>query len=219
MDTPDAPEPADLDAIQKRPYAPYGGYNLADGPRCGAKTRSDGKCKRHPANGSKRCRFHGGNSPQVIAKHQREQHQQQVEKEIQKALLDLDIRPVENPLTALKLLAGEVIAWKDALLQKVQLLDKLRYSTEFNEQIRGEVLLYERALDKCATVLATIARLNIDERLAAVEERQVKMLEDGLFAAFEAAGIPVTDPDLRETVAVAFGSQLIALPGGRTEAA
>jgi hypothetical protein len=202
--------PVDLDAINPRDGASRnGGFNVVhDGPRCGAKTRTGGECKKHPANGTKRCKFHGGATPAAIAKAEREAHMRDLEEQVGKAVRRLNIEPVEDPLTALKLLAGEVLEWKRALLEKIQLLDNLRYSTEFNEQIRGEVLLYERSLDRCLNVLATIAKLNIDERLAAVTESQAKMLEDCLFAAFEAAGVPITDPDRREAVAVEFGRHL-----------
>lgn len=207
-------EPVDLDTDQVTadlPPGPHGGYNLQS-KKCGAKTKSGGTCGKHPSKGSNRCKFHGGASPQVKARVEREEHQRKVEHDIQKAMKKLDITPVGDPLTALKNLAGEVLAWKDMLLEKVESLRTLRYATEFNEQIRGEVLLYERAIERAVNVLATIARLNIDERLVAVTERQAKMLEDGLFAAFDEVGITISQPEMREAVAVAFGKHLSLLP-------
>jgi hypothetical protein len=206
----DPAEPIDLSEFDRAPGAsPNGGFNLTtDGERCGAKNRQGKPCKRHPSHGTKRCHLHGGSSPQAIAKAARDKHQREVIEQVNKAIVKFDIEPVENPLTALKELAGEILKWKEILLDKVQLLDKIRYSTEFNEQVRGEVLLYERAVDRAIQVLATIARLNIDERLAAVTESQAKMIEDALFSAFDAAGIPITEPDQREAVAVAFGRHL-----------
>jgi len=202
-------EPHNLDAEQDGPAA-----TVEDGT-CGAKTqRGKGPaCKRSPSKGAKRCRLHGGASPQVRAKAERDAHQAKLERDIQRALRRFDIQPVGDPLTALQQLAGEILAWKDILSSKVELLrGNWRYSTEYNEQIRGEVLLYERSLDRCVQALATIAKLNIEERLAAVTERQADQLEAALFDAFEIAGIPITDPDKREQVAVAFAENVIRLP-------
>jgi hypothetical protein len=49
----------------------------------------------------------------------------------------------------------------------------MRYSTDGGEAIRGEIVLWERAMDRCLAVLGTIAKLNIDERLVRINERQV----------------------------------------------
>ena len=38
----------------------HGIVNFQNKPRCGAKSRSGKPCKNLPANGKKRCRFHGG---------------------------------------------------------------------------------------------------------------------------------------------------------------
>jgi glucans biosynthesis protein len=37
--------------------------NLANSPRCGAKTRSGGECRSPAVRGRRRCRLHGGTSP------------------------------------------------------------------------------------------------------------------------------------------------------------
>lgn len=158
---------------------------------CGAQTRAEDKhaCRLPAINGSKRCRFHGGASPSVTAKAERER----VEGELRGLATKLAAPPVDNPLEALSALAGEVAAWKDFLADKLTELSTLRYSGEHAEQIRGEVVLYERALDRTVSVLTSIARLNIDERLAAIGEVQAAMLEGALEAALTALGMSVED--------------------------
>lgn len=158
---------------------------------CGAQTRSEDKhaCRLPPINGSKRCRFHGGASPSVKAKAVRDR----TEGELRELATKLAAPPVDNPLEALSTLAGEVSAWKNFLAGKLAELNTLRYSGEHAEQIRGEVVLYERALDRTVSVLTAIARLNIDERLAAIGEVQAAMLEGALEAALTALGVPVED--------------------------
>lgn len=158
---------------------------------CGAQTRAEDKhpCRLPPINGSGRCRFHGGASPTVKAKARR----QQVEGELRELAGKLAAPAVDNPLEALSMLAGEVTAWKDFLAEKLLALSTLRYTGEHAEQIRGEVVLYERALDRTVSVLTSIARLNVDERLAAIGERQAAMLEGALDAALDALGVSVED--------------------------
>lgn len=170
-------------------------------PLCGAKTRAEGNppCKQRVVPGTNRCRFHGGRSPQA----QRAARERETEAQLRQVVDRLDLSPVENPLEALRALAAEVIGWKDLISLHVGRLNApkgddgkgegpgFRYRTENAEQIRGEVVIFERALDRCATVLTAIAKLNIDERLAAITERQVSMLESALEAGLDELGLTV----------------------------
>jgi hypothetical protein len=56
--------------------------------------------------------------------------------------------------------------------------------------VRAEIQVYERALDRCVHVLATIARLNIDERLAKISAEQAALMKDLLMGALGDAGLP-----------------------------
>lgn len=99
---------------------------------------------------------------------------------------------VENPLLVLQEIAGEAQAWKVAIGERVQQLlhdDTLRYATDGGEQIRGEILLWERAIDRVTQILAMIAKLNIDERLVKIAEGQKEMILAALEAGLAAAGL------------------------------
>jgi hypothetical protein len=175
---------------------------------CGAKPRPGGE-RKHPCQkpvtpGMNRCSMHGSKSPRAKAKKKRDE----LEAQVDKAIAKLDIVPVEDPLTELGKLAGRVLAWEKAIREHVDKLTNLRYSTENGEAIRGEIVLFERAMDRCAMVLGLIAKLNIDERLARITENQAEMLETALFAAFEEAGLTIADTGKRERVAAAFGRHL-----------
>lgn len=223
-DGPEIPEPVDLDKYRNRPDRTKepirAGYRLdadtgtlygEDGKsRCSAKARNapGGVCHAHPVNQQRRCRMHGGTSPKAKSRAERER----VEAGMRDLLSAHDMGPVEDPLTALKQLTGEVVAWKDAMRSKVGELDQLSYSTDYGETARAVVQLFERAMDRAGDFLFKIAKLNIDERLAAVTERQAKQIEDGFFEALEELGIPVTDMDTREKVAVAFARHLSVVP-------
>jgi hypothetical protein len=159
--------------------------------RCGAQTRTEDKhpCRLFPLKYSKRCRKHGGKTPGAVKAAERARAEEQLNKYLKR--LDMDPEAVEDPLRALADLAGEVTRWKNLARMYVQHLESLRYSGfQGGEQIRGEVVIYERALDRCVHVLATIAKLNIDERLAAIDERQAATVDRALTAALEELGLP-----------------------------
>lgn len=159
-----------------------------DKPRCtGRSKRTKKPCRNSPMRGSKVCRMHGGGTPQARNKASR----RLVEAEARRAFGRLgDVStPIEDPLTALASLAGHVTAWMEFLAGRIGDLERLAYSGETGEQIKGEIILFERALDRCNTVLATMGRLNIDERLARVSEKQVQLVGDAITAALADLGL------------------------------
>jgi hypothetical protein len=165
-----------------------GGRMESDKPRCGADTKTTGgTCRNFLEPHQLRCKLHGGASPQA----RRKQAERALDEEVKHAIEGMDIKPVQNPLLALSMLAGEILAWKDLIATHVAgLKDKLRYEGEHAEQIRGEVQLYERAMDRSVAVLAQIARLKIDERLAAISEAQVQQMSRILEGSLDALGLP-----------------------------
>lgn len=85
--------------------------------------------------------------------------------------------PIDNPLLAMQQLSIEVVSFKDFLLEKVKELDRLDYSDAKGAQdAKAIVQLYERALDRTTRLMADMAKLKIDERLAAVSERQGELV-------------------------------------------
>lgn len=82
-------------------------------------------------------------------------------------------RQIDDPVEALAELAGEVWAAKDFFAAKIE---ELRYSSNVGEQLRAEVALYERALDRCIKVLEVMAKLGISERRTKVAEAEAIML-------------------------------------------
>lgn len=63
--------------------------------------------------------------------------------------------PVEAPLEVLALLTDEAIAMKEALAMRVNALQQIRFVAERSgtEQIRAELVLYERSMDRVASFL------------------------------------------------------------------
>jgi hypothetical protein len=100
---------------------------------------------------------------------------------------------VGNPLDELLGLAAEIGALKEVLRLKVIPLvsqDKLRYShSKAGEQLRQEIILYERALERFARVLIDISKLGIQDRLAGIQQQTADMMERALDAALEESGV------------------------------
>lgn len=135
--------------------------------------------------------MHGGAAPQVRTKAAERVVEQAARRELGKLAAVLGpAEPIDNPLTELGKLAGEVIRWKDLMAEHVAELDRIRYSDDRGgEQLRSEISLFERALDRCGTFLTSIARLNIDARLAAISEAQADVVLRAIDAALDDAGV------------------------------
>lgn len=159
-------------------------------PRCWSRSKKTGaQCGRPAATGQHVCRFHGGNAPQALKAAGRRVAEAELTASVTRQLARLDVAPVDNPLTALAELAGQVVAFKDALADRVNQLSEIRYQAGAGEQIRAEIVLYERALDRCNNVLSSMGRLNIDDRLARVNERQVETLIGAVDALLAYLGV------------------------------
>ena len=119
-----------------------------------------------------------------------------------KLLYQRDAAPVTDPLTALQKLAGQAVAWMDIIGDLVNgLRNSLRYEdAKGAEQLRSEVALMERGMDRTGKLLVDIAKLNIEGRLAGVRQQTADMLERALDAALEKAEVGLDkQAEARET--------------------
>lgn len=153
--------------------------------RAHSKMQAGGQCQKSPMAGQEVCGTHGGRAQQnVVAAGLRT-----TEEKLRQTLGKLTVVPVENPLAELQLLAGEAMAWKAVCHNAMAKLSAMRYGTEGGEAIRGEIILFERAMDRCERVLVNIAKLNIDERLARVNEMQLDFTVRALTAWMAESGM------------------------------
>jgi hypothetical protein len=181
------------------------------GTRCAA-TNTDGtQCKMLALTGLNVCRKHGGWSPTS-----RSRHAAAVEEEkARKALHRLGHpAPVENALLELQRFAGEVVAVKDYLRNRVFDMDETdwRYaSAQQLEQVHGIVQVWERAMDRCATTLSALSRVQADERLAAIQEATLLMLLAALNGALAEGGV---DTAAAAAIKQAFAKKVRVLKAG-----
>jgi hypothetical protein len=174
-------------------------------PKCGGKLlKRAGNCTRpagwgttHPGFG--RCKLHGGSAPSGRSAGARKQAEAE--------LARLSLPPVDDPLSALAAVTAEVLAWKDQMAGLVNKLTSVRYEGDgMGEQLRAEVALFERALDRCEKFLTAMARLDIDDRLARITEARAAVFVAVLLAALGA--VPHPDRDLfLAAVDAEFGRQ------------
>jgi hypothetical protein len=149
-------------------------------------------CKLWAMKGLTVCWRHGGSNPITRAAGERRVAEAKIEKKARALATLFDIVPVDNPLDALAQHVGEEIRFKDILATLVKDLhaDDIRYKDARGaEQLRSEIVVYERALGRVGDRLVAYARLGIDERLAAIQEKQAEAIIQAIDAALAHAGI------------------------------
>jgi hypothetical protein len=159
---------------------------------CGAnKRQGEGTCRLRAGLGTDhkgygRCKLHGGST-----RNQRTAVQAQVIEAKARTMFGqvFDDTPVGNPLDVFAELAGTVRGWMRTMQALVEKLGTPGYAALTGEQVKAEVQLFERAMDRANTVLSTYAKLNIDDRLARISEAQSFMVMQAIESALAAAGV------------------------------
>ena len=153
------------------------GNGRAGHERCGAHCRGSGQPCQLPAGwgtdhvGAGRCRKHFG-STRNHQEHARRVLTERAEASALAELHRLGVQPLGNPLEALAELAAEARQWQAILRAQVAGLTALtQRAPDGVERIRAIVALYERSLDRAAMFAATMAKLNIDDRIFKINER------------------------------------------------
>lgn len=166
--------------------------------RCKGHNRAGGPCGRIPRKGLTVCPTHGGSAPQVKEAAKRRELEAVKQAEARKLLrrerwrTGHEVR-VEDPLEELSIIAGEAVAFKDLLRAEVEKLEQLtqewsdkavemmtedgmRRFAVVKEDVRAVVAAYERALDRCAKILADIVKLGLTERLLELRTAQAEAI-------------------------------------------
>jgi len=155
-----------------------GGLGESPAPRpinrrlCGAKKRDGGTCAMAAMKGQTRCRMHGAKQPQKLAAAKR----RLAEQAALRAVVREGIAPLGDPVEQLRALASEAVGLKNFFADRLAALQELRYEGHAGEQLRSEVALYERALDRSQRFLHDLARLGLDERTVRLDEARVVLL-------------------------------------------
>jgi hypothetical protein len=143
--------------------------------QCTARSKRSGeRCKRAAILGGRVCPMHGGKVPAVRAAAQQRLARRDAETFVHQAVATQGSLGLAEVYDELLRTAAIVVQWRNLLEVKLASLEQWRYTAygPGTEQLRSEVGLFERALDRSAKVLDLIVRLNIDARKAALSERQ-----------------------------------------------
>lgn len=144
---------------------------MTDPKRCKATNRAGEQCGRPPMRGGRVCASHGGKSPRMLAAAERNLAKAEATREV------IRLSDARGPLTLPEVYremlktAGLAVAWRDVLEAKVSSLEDYAGVNGLGaEQVRADVHLFERAMDRTAKVLELIARLDLDSRLVHITE-------------------------------------------------
>jgi hypothetical protein len=191
------------------------GAEADDTPRCTAhSSRTGHRCRQRPMAGGTVCQTHGGRAPQVRAAAARRLVTERVTADAAAILAHEGVDPLADPVEALARLASEAQAFKLALAARVNDLSSVRFmaSGAGTEQLRSEVALYERALDRTARFLEMLAKLGYEDRRTRVLERDADAVEALCRGLVLALGFQWGDARVQE----AWTGQLRLISGGAT---
>lgn len=149
--------------------------------------------------GGKVCDRHGGLAPQVRAAAAARQMEDQARR-----LIGDSFEPLADPIRTLLERASEAEAFRAAVVGLVNNLRSLEtWSEATGSQIRAEVMLYERALDRVARLCIEIVKLGLEERLVRVRESEARALAEALDYALGVADLSAEQAQTvkRETAA------------------
>jgi hypothetical protein len=167
-------------------------------PRCSAKSKQTGeRCKQRPIPGGTVCRFHGGAAPQVEAA------ADALVAELWPGLAGME--PVKDPVDLLARTAGAIEHMAEVMGGRVNELQGKVAGGRDLTQLRAEVVLLDRLLDKLLKAGDGMARLGIAERHVELEQQRVVLVT----AAFRAAvGVLQLVPADRDLVVRRFLTEL-----------
>ena len=156
------------------------------------------------------CRMHGGGAPAVKAAGIRRWEEERAEKRALRTLNEVGVTEVVDPISELIRVASETLAFKDAIADRLGLLteDQWRYQSEKGaEQLRAEVSLYERALDRTSKLLIDLEKLGLEERKVRLSEIQKSQVAE----AWKRFSNSVTQAYRKELAQVPGASERLAI--------
>lgn len=178
------------------------------GTRCGAHLRNPGDrpphCRLQPGArtdhpGFGHCKYHGGSTPAGRIQG-RELMLAAQEADLEASLAELGYTQITDPYQVMLDLASRAKALEEWLAGLVAKLgqDLGSFDDKGAEQVRTQMALFERAMDRAFKFVEAIARLDIDERRVRVAEVQTVLLAQALDTALrvKAAGLTPTQIDV-----------------------
>jgi len=164
------------------------------------------RCRQRRMNFASVCRHHGGAAPQVRAAAKARRLAAAAEADAERLLAHEAVDRLADPWETLGRLAVEADAMKQALGERVNALGAaLRYTAPGagTEQLRAEVTLYERAMDRSAKFADLLLRHNWQEKQVQLQQSHAQLVVDSYVASMEAP-VPALLPGQKDAMLRAF---------------
>ena len=144
-----------------------------------------------PHKGEGACKMHLGNTSQHIVKHER----QAVEAFVGNLAEQLGAPPpIGDPMVELYNLAGTVKQWQVIVAGRMaELEDLTAFDKQGVERARAMVEVFERAMDRSATMYKDLAKLGIMQYRATLEEQHAQLLFKITMAVINSPELGLTD--------------------------
>lgn len=187
----------DIDPMEcSRCGQPHGG--------CRGHNRAGNPCGKPPKKGQRVCGNHGGDSPQALAAADRRIKIRELEANINAILVKDGVTRIDDPFELMAQVAAEARDFKDALANRLAAIESIRYkaSESGTEQLRAEVLLYERALDRTAKFLDILMKSSFEERRVRISEDTGRLIAAAFQQFIGAPGMAFTDEQLAQVPVV-----------------
>jgi hypothetical protein len=179
--------------------------------KCSARRTDGSPCKAWPRKGQAVCRTHGGSSPQALRKAAERQELAKAEKEHRKVLDKWSPAAATaasvDVLDELLKTVAMVTSWRDFLSDRLGQLqaDAYRYPTSHaGEQLRADVALFERSLDRTSRLLIDCSKLDLAARKQEADERQARNVLAILAIALKTLGLDDKDSEVFAAVSGAL---------------
>lgn len=174
------------------------------------------RCKRWIPAGHLVCMKHGGDTPNTKTKAQVRHAEAQARFQLKKKAQARGIPRLEDVFEELELNAAEAQAFKKICMDRLEAIgDDWRYSSSAGEQLRAEVALYERAMERANKFLVDMVRLGIAEKRVKVAEAQAVILVGVIKAVLDRLELT---RDQKRMAAVVVPEELRAISAPQEEA-
>jgi hypothetical protein len=149
-----------------------------------ARSGQRGFCAAFTVDMSTRCRYQPEPNSKYCRLHQKDEQSGRFEREALRRMSNVDpevvvTKPKMNPLEALNTFIEQIMSWNDLAEKQIKKLkeDEWRYEDRAGgEQLRSEIAIYERSLDRGLRALQAVAKLNLAEKYIALSEKQAELM-------------------------------------------
>lgn len=176
--------------------------------------RGGGPCHAVAQPGFTVCRHHGAGSPVVKAAAERRVAEAEATRWMLEHIKDAaPLQSLGDVYDELLAVAGVARTMRLVMQDRVSTLQTTGYEGHTGEQVKADVVLLERALDRSAKVTDLIARLNIDERKQRLTERDGALVATAIRGILEDLQL-TSEQQARVPVVVAARLRALAGEGG-----